>query len=66
MFKSGNRNNIKNYRPLTVINNFTKVFEIVLYLSSITQHISNAIDTNIQVDVICTDLSVIRETDRFL
>lgn len=30
VFKSGIRNDIKNYRPITIINNFSKVFEITL------------------------------------
>lgn len=30
VFKSGIRNDIKNYRPITIINNFSKVFETTL------------------------------------
>ena len=31
IYKKGDRNNIENYRPVTIINNFSKAFEILLY-----------------------------------
>lgn len=31
VYKKGEQNNIENYRPITIINNFSKVFEILLY-----------------------------------
>lgn len=40
VFKSGNRDEVTNYRPITLINNFSKVFEIVLH-SQMYSHVAN-------------------------
>jgi hypothetical protein len=37
IFKSGHRNNIANYRPISILNNFAKVFERIIYSSIFRQ-----------------------------
>ena len=45
VFKKDNRTDIKNYRPITIINNFSKVFEFALY-EELHIHINEQICSN--------------------
>lgn len=45
VFKKGDANNIQNYRPITIINNFSKVFEMVLY-NYLSFYVKNRITCN--------------------
>ncbi|KAJ3655266.1 hypothetical protein Zmor_014402 [Zophobas morio] len=42
IYKNGDRSNVTNYRPITIINNLAKVFEHVLHIL-IYPHVSNMI-----------------------
>lgn len=84
ILKSGDAQLVSNYRPVSVLNNFAKVFEMSLYarifplvkdtitevqhgffegrstttnLTYFTQFVSQALDSNSQVDVVYTDFS---------
>lgn len=84
IFKNGQRSNIKNYRPISILPAVSKIFESVLYskffnhvktiicdnqhgfmpkrstttnLIDFTQEISEALDENLQTDVIYTDFA---------
>jgi hypothetical protein len=70
IFKLGDRSLINNYRAVTILSNFYKLFKSILYrfiysnvkcqitnLVCITDYIDNALDNNTQVDVIYTDFS---------
>ena len=41
IFKSGNKESIENYRPISILSVFTKVFEKVMY-----KHLINFVDKN--------------------
>nr|CAH7725950.1 unnamed protein product [Callosobruchus chinensis] len=84
IFKAGDKTDMSNYRGISILNNFAKVFEMMVYsmvyydikqsispsqhgfmrgrsttsnLVTITQYISDALDSRQQVDVIYTDFS---------
>jgi hypothetical protein len=56
LFKMGEKNNISNYRPISLLTSFTKIFEKVIF-NRLIQHINNnqilsnaqfGLDTNLQ------------------
>lgn len=45
VFKSGNRSDISNYRPISLINNFSKGLEIIIY-NRLNNHLKNTLSLN--------------------
>lgn len=45
VFKSGKKNDIKNYRPISILNNFSKLFEIIIH-KHISFYINNKINSS--------------------
>ena len=91
VLKKGDSPLIENYRPISILCNFSKMFESVIYkqiyfsfksfitpfqhgfvekrstvtnLSCFSQHVTEALDQNIQIDVIYTDLDRFQEDFR--
>nr|CAH7747916.1 unnamed protein product [Callosobruchus chinensis] len=70
IFKNGKVNNVQNYRPISLICGFSKLFEMIIYehgfmskrsvttnLCSFLNYLSTAVDQQLQVDIIFMDFS---------
>jgi hypothetical protein len=48
LHKKGDKNNVSNYRPISLLTSFSKIFERIIYNTLITHYTSNNIFTNSQ------------------